>query len=37
MNKLLTGLCAFAFAATAYAQAPAPATPAKPARADEGG
>jgi hypothetical protein len=31
MNKLLTALCAFAFAATAYAQGTAPATPAKPA------
>ena len=31
MSKLLTALCAIAFAATAYAQGTAPATPAAPA------
>src|SRR2546422_4593387 len=33
MSKLLTALCAIAFAATAYAQGTAPATPAAPAKA----
>ena len=35
MNKLLTALCAFAFAATAYAQGTTPAAkPAEPMKAD---